>query len=58
MKSFLKVRCPNCADVTEHRSRCTICNHPLPQQPAAWGSLVILLFLAAVWVLLTHIQKI
>jgi hypothetical protein len=56
MKSFHKVRCPNCGDVTVHRRRCTICNHPLPQQPVACGSLVILLFLSSLWFLLTHIR--
>jgi hypothetical protein len=56
MKSFLKVRCLNCGDVTEHRRHCTICNHRLPQQPVAWGSLVILLFLSSLWFLLTHIR--
>jgi hypothetical protein len=56
MKSFLKLRCPKCGDVTEHRRHCTICSHPLPEQPVAWGKFVIPLYLTAQWVGLTHIQ--
>jgi hypothetical protein len=56
MRSTLKLRCPNCAEPTQQGRRCTMCNHRLPQQPVAWGSLVILLFLSSLWFLLTHIR--
>jgi hypothetical protein len=51
------LRCSNCGELTEHRRHCIACNHPLPQLPVAWGKLAILLFLAALWILLTHIQR-
>jgi hypothetical protein len=56
MKKFLKLRCPHCDNVTEHRTQCTICNHRLPRQPVGWGKFVILLFLAALLVFLTQFQ--
>jgi hypothetical protein len=52
MKNFPRLRCPTCGDVTEHRLRCAICSHPLPELRVAWGKCAILLVLASLLVLL------
>ena len=56
MKRMGTLRCPNCGELTEHRSHCIDCNHPLPQKPVAWGEFAILLFVVTLWLLFTHIQ--
>jgi hypothetical protein len=63
MKRSIIVRCHNCGEPTPHypvffRLFCIVCNTAAPQRPAAWGDLVILLFLVTLWMWLTHLLKI
>jgi hypothetical protein len=62
MKRPIILRCHNCGEPTLHypvlfRLFCIVCNTAAPQRPAAWGDLVILLFLLTVWMWLTHLLK-